>query len=312
MPSSSRYAEQPVDATSRRSVQIQANGETLIAEDDRQIVVDYVYHHGSFWRAVVPLDGVDRICGQAFNFSQPKTRRGKEGREIVFNKHGSPRRTNPILNHLQSRFTLKPDHPVELYPLHTKAFSAPEHRIYDLVYSVEAIGPVGILFNLRDGLAGSLLSAHRFVSTQEIVFERIVVENQHVVESPPLPLSDDEKRSLLVESLLRSHRAGMTERYFLYRMCGTNNCTSNPFQIVDQVVNYRWPQRLGSSLYRLPLNPRFYLRVRGLDSDPSYRKLLREEFSDYIHDAATQKRKREYVSQQIRLRRAARDSDSDA
>jgi hypothetical protein len=310
MPRGSRYAGQAVDVSSRRSIEIQPSGDgnELIDASDSHCVVDFFYHEGKFWRAIIPLDGVDRVCGQAFNFSKPKTRRGENGPEIVFDKYGLPRRTIPILNHVQSRFTLRPDQPIELYPLRSNEFGAPAHRIHDIIYSFEAVGPVGITFNIRDGLAGNVMSAHRFMSIQEMVFERLVVENQYVTESPPLSLDEREKRALLIESLLRSHRAGMTERYYIYRICGTNNCTSAPFQIVDNVVKYRWPQRIGSALYRLPLNPRFYLWVRGLDSDPSFRKLVRSEFEAYIGDERTQQRKRDHVRHQTRIRRVVRDS----
>jgi hypothetical protein len=310
MPRGSRYAGQAVDVSSRRSIEIQPSGGgiELVDAKDSHAVVDFFYHEGKFWRVIIPLDGVDQVCGQAFNFSKPRTRRGENGREILYDKYGLPRRTIPILNHVQSRFTLRPDQPVELYPLGSEEFGVPVHQSHDIIYSFEAVGPVGIAFNIRDGLAGNVMSAHRFMSIQEMVFERLVVENQYVTESPPLPLDEREKRALLIGSLLRSHRAGMTERYYLYRMCGTNNCTSTPFQIADNVVKYRWPQRIGSALYRLPLNPRFYLWVRGLDSDPSFRKLVRSEFEAYIKDARIQQRKRDHVRHQIRIRRVARHS----
>ena len=111
---------------------------------------------------------------------------------------------------------------------------------------------------------------------------------------------------MLAKSLLRSHSAGMSERYYLYRIRGTNNCTSGPFQILDAVVNYGFLQQIGSMLYRLPLSPRFYLRARGMDSDPTVRKLVRAEFAEYIDAPETQKRKREHVRFSTRAIRAAR------
>lgn len=308
MPPRSRYAGQAVDLSSRRSVAIdgQAERNQLITADDSHATIDYFYHEGEFWRAVIPLDGVDEVLGQAFNFSRPKTKPGENGREIVFDKQGLPRRTIPILNHLQCRFRFHRDRPVNLYPLGGKTSDKPVHQIHNLVYSVEAVGPLGIIFNLRDAFGGNLLSAHRFLSLQEVAFERLVVENQYVTESPPLPLHEHEARILLTHGLLRSHAAGMNELYYLYRCFGTNNCTSNPFQIVDKVRDYNLRQRIGSMLYRFPLNPRLYLRVRGLDSDPTHRKLLFSEFEDYVNDTATQKRKRDYVRAKVKLHRAAR------
>ncbi len=139
------------------------------------------------------------------------------------------------------------------------------------------------------------------------MFERCVVEGQYVLESAPLPVSNAEKQKLLQAAMLRSHRAGMTETYYLYRCCGTNNCTTGPFEMVDRIANYTWRQRLGSWLYRLPLSPRLYLRARGLDADPSHRKILRDEFTDYIQEKATQQRKRDHVrAEQERYERLGR------
>ncbi len=181
---------------------------------------------------------------------------------------------------VQTRITMKPEQPIKLYPLRCEDFGDPAHVVSDLIYSVEAIGPPGVVFNLRDGLCGNLLSAHRFLTVQEMVFERLVVQNQVVMESPPLPLDENEKRELLVRSLIRGHRAGMTETYYIFRLCGTSNCTSNPLQVLDSVVRYDLRQRLGSLFYRLPLSPRFYLRIRGLDLNPSFRKFVQTEFAE--------------------------------
>ena len=310
MPPASRYAGQPVDVSSRRSITILApavGADGTVKDDASHAVIGHFYHEGEFWRARVPLDGVARVCGQAFNFSSPRTRRTRSGREVIFDRYGLPKRKNPVLNHVQSRFVMKPGQAVELFPLHSEELMDPVHRVDDFVYSLEAVGPPGVVFNVRDGLMGNTLSAHRFLSTTEMVFERVMVENQYVMESPPLPLGDHQMRELLARSLMRSHKAGMTEPYYLYRCCGTNNCTSSPFQIVDSVVQYKWAQRIGSMLYRLPLNPRFYLRVRGLDSDPSYRKLVRTEFADFIQDPELKRRKRATVRERSRIRRAARN-----
>lgn len=310
MPATSRYAGQPIDLSSRRSIVILTDSDTdsPIDPGDDRVVVDYFYHEGRYWRAVIPLGGVHEVFGQSFNFSKPKTQRGANGPEILYDKHGVPKPTIRMLSHLQCRFTLKPSHSVDLYPLESEADGTPTHQLNDFIYSVEISGPADVAFNVRDGLAGNFISAHRLLSTREMVFERLVVESQYVSESPALPLDDLQKRAVLTESLLRSHRAGHSEIYYLCRICGTNNCTSGPFQILDTVIDYSLMQRIGSLLYRLPLSPRFYLRVRGMDSDPSHRKLLRPEFEDYIQSEEARNRKREYVRSLGRARRNAREA----
>ncbi len=293
MPKWSRYAGQPVDVSRRRSI--------VVRHPPKQdgivntLTVDHFLHNGQFWTAEIPLNGIADVYGQAFNFSAAKTRRTSDGVEIIRNRHGLPRRRLPILNHVQSRFRFSAESPIRLYALGATDFSSPVETIDDFVYSLEVTGPRGVKFNMKDGLRGNLLSAHRMLSTQEMVFERLVVENQVVTESPPLDLTATEKQALLFASLMRSHHAGMTEAYYLYHVCGTNNCTSSPFQILDQVVQYTLLERIGSILYRLPLSPRFYLRVRGLDSNPAVRRIVRDEFLDWINAAETQTRKREHV-----------------
>ena len=297
MPASSCYAGQLVDCSSRRSICLIAKEDhaDLISESDTHATVDYFFHEGKFWRAIIPLNGLLQISGQAFNFSDPKTKQG----EILFNQHGLPKRKMPFLNHVQCRFTLKPDHPIQLHPLGSKSQGTPVHEIYDFIYSLEAVGPAGVNLSLKDGVGGDMLSMHRFVSVQESVFERVVVEGMYVTESSPLPITEREMRALLTTALIRSHQAGTTEPYYLYKFLRTNNCVSSAFKILDSVIKYRWFNKIGSMLYRLPLNPRFYLWVRGLDADPSFRKLMRNEFADYIQDDKTQLRKEQLDSTNI-------------
>ena len=113
-------------------------------------------------------------------------------------------------------------------------------------------------------------------------------------------------RGVFVEALKRSHLATVLEPYYILRCCGTNNCTSNPFQILDRVLQYNWRQRLGAMFFRLPLKPRLYLRLRGLDVDPSVRNLVRAEFDEFINDPLVQQRKREHIRQIMKARREAR------
>lgn len=299
------------DLSSKRSIQIRD-------QNEQRILVDFFYHAGEFWTASIPTS-VANVYGQSFNFSMPrKRRRGKKGIQLVLDKHGYPKPTFSFINHLQTRFRLSPDRPLKLFPLmaantnyESRNFedTQPAHCIDDFVYSVEATGLPGSSFDFKNGLAGNLLCMHRFLSTQEMVFERVVVQSYYVWESPPLSLSDANKSKVLAKSLARSDEAGLEEVYYLYRCCRTNNCTSNPFQIVDECVRYTWLQRLGAFAYRFPLNPRLYLWMRGLDSDPSFRKLVRADFEQYISDPETQQRKRDVIRKAIEQRRAFRSGD---
>lgn len=305
MPAWSRHAGQTAEDNGRYTFAIDGGPEAL-ANGAAEAIVDHFRHEGRFWRAAVPLDGVRQVRGQAYNFSPPKTRQGENGPETRYHKDGLPKRKLPILNHIQSRFTFYEQRPVRLYPPGADPAGEPDHVTHDIVYSVEALGPPGITFNFRDAAFGNLLCTHRLLSLREMVFERVAVEGQYLLESPPLCLDDEAMRRLLVGSLQRGNAAGMDEPYYLFRLCGTNNCTSNTFQILDEVMRYTWPQWIGAMLYRLPLKPRWYLRVRGLDTAPGERRFVREEFIDYLNDPETRKRRREHVRKAIAGRRAGR------
>lgn len=294
-----KYKIEELDLSSRRSIDVDSFG-------DQEAVVRYFYHAGQFWLARVPLDGVESIYGQAFNFSTPKRRRTETGTEVIKDARGVPIPRFGFINHVQCRFRLAKGKSIKLFPMDGDIHDTPSAEIDDFVYSIEAVGPPGISFGFRNGMAGNLMCAHRFLSTQEMVFERVAVLGYYIRESPPLPLSTGEMRDLLVKSIRRSDQAGLDETYYLYRCCGTNNCTSNPFTILDSVLQYTGWQKIGAVLYRLPLNPRLYLRVRGLDSNPREYRLVRGEFMDFLNLPETRRRKREVVRAEIRKRREAK------
>ncbi len=154
-----RYKGERLDASSRHSIRVK-QPQTLESEElVGSVVVDYFYHAGQFWTAVVPLGQVAELLGQAFNFSKVKTRKGPDGPEKVYDADGVPVRTIWALNHLQTRFRLLPGANVELYPLGSEPSGQPVYTVDDFVYSIEAVGPLGVHFGFRDGLNGSLISA---------------------------------------------------------------------------------------------------------------------------------------------------------
>ena len=249
--------------------------------------------------------------GKYLTSPRPKTRRTRHGIEYRLDKRGLPKRTLPGLNHIQSRVQLQEGHWIDLFPLGTSNLDREAtDRVVDFIFSLEVAGPLGATFNLRDALLGNFVCAHRMMSTREMVFERLVVQDQVVVQSPPLPLDEPAKRQVLTETLMRSHRARMEEHYYMFRLFGTNNCTSHPFSILDRAMNYGFFQRLGSMLYRLPINPRFYLWVRGLDADPSSRVILAEEFEDYINSTEARQRKEQFLHEMKTRLSASADSNS--
>ena len=298
-----RYKGMPADVSYRRSIRV--DDWTDVTAPEANIVVDHFFHAGEYWRAVIPLHGLRDVHGQSFNWSKPRTRRTGDTDEVIVGEDGIPRRSNPLTNHLQARFVFDDGHAVQLFS-DASMEDEPVHRLQDAVYSIEAVGPPGIPFNPRDAFFGNLLAVHRFMSVTENVLERLAVKRERGLQTPALAFSEDQKRLLLLKALQRADAAGDTQMYYLLCPFRTNNCTSNPFQIIDEVADYGLVRRLTTLLYRFPLNPNFYLRLRGLHPDPGKRYMLRNEFASFLDEPTTQKRKREFVRAQLKARKVAR------
>ncbi len=271
MPSWSAYAGQPFDLSERRPVE-------LLSEDEREIVVSGFYHQAAFWKAVVPARGVAAIIGQRLNFSKPWQRRDGTKRPSVF-----------FLNHVQARVQMQADRPLLLFPADAEPGGAPAHRIVDFSYSVEAVGPHGRKWNLSDALLGNLAVVHRFLSTEEVAFERIVRARMTVVQSPPLPLEEDLLNTMLHEAIRQSHAAGLAHPYFMFRLpCSATNCTSEPLKMLDSVLH---TPLLRSRFYRFPVYPRGYLKLRGLWQNGQSVPTLNQQMSDYLNGEEVRRRR---------------------
>ena len=253
-----RFAGQAIDTRSRRSIEI-------VAQDADTITVDHFFHASRFFRAVLPRGAVARIHGQQFNFSGGTIR-------------------NPALNHAQARFVLDPSHPIRLYPL-GQADGACIGRIWDFCYSVEVAGPRGVSWALEYSF-GDFACAHRLLSTSEVVFERIVRNGYEVEQSAPLALRRHEMNRALEVAIHRSHAAGMRQPYYLLTpRLGAANCTSTVFGILDEVLAERYSRRerlAARLLFRLPLNPRRYLRLRNALPAGARMAPLNQEFASLL------------------------------
>ncbi len=199
MPEWSSYAGEPFNLSERRPL-------AILLESAQTIIAQGFYHRGEFWKAVFPRAGVAEIIGQRLNFSKPM--RGRDG---------SDRPSMFFLNHVQARLKMVPEGAVRLYPPDAETTGEPAHRIVDFSYSVEAVGPYGRRWNLSDALLGNLAIVHRFLSTEDVAFERIVREKRKVLQSPPLPLEPAVLDTMLREAIRTSHAAGLSHPYFMFR-----------------------------------------------------------------------------------------------
>jgi hypothetical protein len=247
---SGKYKGLPIDQTSRRSIHI-------AEQFGNHYGIENFYHDGKFWHASIDVSGVRKVVGQQFNFSMT-------GRAPI--------------NHVQARFLMDVDKGIQL----RAADGSTGPIIHDFVSSVEATGPVGVGFNFKDALLGNLVNAHRFLSTDQVILDRILLEAE-VLQQVEIKLSEEERTAGLIKLLEDSDGAGHSQTYWLFRLgFRSANCTSTKFDALDAIVHYRTPLTwlAAATLGQLPLNGALYLRLRGVLGNPL--PTLNEEFASSI------------------------------
>lgn len=170
----------------------------------------------------------------------------------------------------------------------------PLTTINDFVYSIEVTGPMGKSWSLKDAF-GAFVSAHRFISTSEVVFERVTLGKYEMNQSPPIKLNDKQLNMALDLIVNRAGEAAdMSERYYLINLFfGAANCTSEMFKMLDKIkkTEYTMTQKLlAKCLWRLPFALNLYLRVRGVVDYSIERKTLNEEFAELAQSHEFQNR----------------------
>ena len=249
------YAGEKMNTTKQRSV-------TVVRDSPDEVVVDHFYHEGRFFRAVIPVKHIHRVIGESMNFT---------GGKIWF------------ANHLQVRFILDDANPIKLYPNGVEISGSPLGTVSDFVYSVEGVGPEGKTFNTRDGIAGNLVKGHRLLSAEEMAYERVTMAKQIVKQTEVTnPKMLAHKEEYLRALLNRSQAEGMKIPFYLFRFpCGANNCTSNVFDPLDEILDYGVLNPLISFFHRYPIAPRTYARIRGVENggDAGERRTLQAEIA---------------------------------
>lgn len=258
-----KFKGQTIDNRTRHSL-------CISAETENHFWVDYFFHKGIFWTAKIPRHAVEKYIGQRFTFSK----------------------INPFITHAQVRIVL--NETILLYPLGT--MENHEHELNDFVYSIEVVGPKGTAWSISQAF-GAFVSAHRILSTEEVVFERVTLGGYEMIQSPPIKLDKDLLNDALEKILRRGTKAaGMKEKYYLFNFwLGANNCTSEVFDILDSLLSKRYTpfQKVMSKIFwRFPFAPRLYLKFRGVVDYRTKVPTLNEEFKDLASSEEMMARKK--------------------
>jgi hypothetical protein len=281
LPAWSAYAGLPFNLAERRPL-------VILEESDDAFIVEGFYHRAAFWQAIVPKHGVAEIVGQRMNFSRPKRQADGTTRASLF-----------FLNHVQARVQMRPEHALRLYAPGSDRAGEPAHLVGDFAYSVEAVGPLGRSWNLSDALLGNLAIVHRFLSIEDVAFERIMREHRTIVQSPPLPVEAEFKNRLLAEAIRESHSTGLTRPYFMMRPpFSATNCASEPLKLLDEVLRTPRRRRL---LRRYPIHPRAYLKLRGLWQEGQVVPTLNEELAEWLKSDAARERREIHVNKKKQM-----------
>ncbi|MEX0679092.1 MAG: hypothetical protein WD063_18605 [Pirellulales bacterium] len=136
-----------------------------------------------------------------------------------------------------------------------------------------------------------------------MAFERIVRERMTVLESPPLPLERELLNKMLDEAIRESHNVGLSRPYFMFRLpFSATNCTSEPLKLLDRVL--RTPRRR-RFLYRLPIHPRGYLKLRGLWPIGPAPATLNEQMAEWLASDEAKGRREIHINKKKQIPKAA-------
>ncbi|HUK63371.1 MAG TPA: DUF4105 domain-containing protein, partial [Dongiaceae bacterium] len=207
--------------------------------DLAHLLIANVRHAGRWWLAEVPVDAVSDVVLmiEYFPAAVPAA-------------------------HTQLRFRFGGEG-VRLVPQVGRADTivAP---LTDLVYSVEAVSPVGGEgFDLVKGMRGHYATAYRFVSLDDRYHQMVTVDH-HRVEQVRLALDPDQRRRVLVRAIRDSDAARLDRMYHTLAL----NCTTELLRAVDRAVPFdRWHRTLATLtgfLDGIPTQCRTAFAVRGL------------------------------------------------
>jgi hypothetical protein len=237
------FAGRCLDTSEQRSVRTLTREEAAafgLTVASPRVVIANVRHAGRYWLAEIAPDAVVDVIlmTEYFPAAVPAA-------------------------HTQLRFHFRFGDGVRLTPQVGRVDSvlAP---LDDLVYSVEAVSPVGgERFDLWKGMQGHFATAYRFVSLDDR-YRKMVVEDHHRVEQTRLALDPGQRRRVLLAAIEQSREAGLGRMYHTLSL----NCTTELVHAVDGAVHYDTRHRvlawLTGPLAGIPTECRALFAARGL------------------------------------------------
>jgi hypothetical protein len=204
-----KYKDKCLDTSEQRNIRILRDRQAApFSPTKDEMVVANFRHGGKFWIAKIPLGGVEQLIVQREDFG-----------------------TLIPAAHAQLRFKMKPGQEIVLYPQNTDPKPKPVHRLSDLVYSAEPVGPEDVAFDIASVAVANLPGANknlpqyviatRFTSLSERAHKMITIDKHQVVQFP-LNTTNAENRKILEAGLRQSDKQGYSTLFDVFqKQCDT-------------------------------------------------------------------------------------------
>ena len=201
------------------------------------LVINNLYHRGSFWVAFIPERDVSNVYFQLEYFPA-------------------------VIPAGHTQLRVEYQRPVILYG-QSPSVKGLRDEIFDLTLSIEAVTRPGDQYDLLKGTQEHFAVAYR-VTSMEARFEDMVLRQGHHVEQWRLLLEQDEADMLLLHYIAESAEHQLEHSYHtLFK-----NCTTEIIEILDGVAIYSWRERVQRFLVKVteiyPNIVRAALIARGL------------------------------------------------
>jgi hypothetical protein len=212
--SKGKYEGECMDASEERAP-------VILSQDAKQVTFANFWHQGHFWIATVPLDGIDRAIFHTEYFAS----------DIPLIKPA----------HVQMRFVMKKDSPVQLAPQAGKDQGLAPTTVTNMILSVEYMAPQGIDYDLIPGEFKAFRVAYTFFSDEALI--DFIHEDDASGDGPDLfnqyalKMTSAQVGAVFAEAVKEGNAYQYDHSYDTL----IRNCATQLFQVMDRSLTYSVP-----------------------------------------------------------------------